>query len=193
MASSMAHPARDGGLLGNRAGKSKTRSRQLLYPGFVLLLVVFSWLLAGKSSTTSPATPALQARDFKPAAPQPADNATVPIVGELKLLKRAGDPDTPSFADRIDTGRRLWCMMENPTVPQASWAAADLARWGWEELPIDAFQRTKFEDPVSAAYTGVGLSISNDQGYGYLHINEFIGTDGEEHEVSRCLTCCRIL
>jgi hypothetical protein len=167
---------RSGGLLGQRANVKKARSRtqHVYYPALVFLLVLFSWLLSGRTSSPSTPEPAIHARAFKADPSEDGVNTT--------LAKRAGDPDTPTFAQRVDTGRRLWCMMESTTTAQSTWTLADLQRWGWDELDITTAMGT-FQGPVAPGYATAGLNAANDAGWGYLQIENFLDSNGNEQEV----------
>ncbi|KAL2020402.1 hypothetical protein VTK56DRAFT_8445 [Thermocarpiscus australiensis] len=109
------------------------------------------------------------------------ENASSP---KALLLARSGDPSSPTWVQRVATGRMLWCLMNNPNAAQSTWVWDDLERWGWEELSLTASNIEEWQEPLSAAYAAYGITASNDVGYGYMNSEDFLDANGNEQEAT---------
>ncbi|KAI1170192.1 hypothetical protein F4777DRAFT_584156 [Nemania sp. FL0916] len=100
------------------------------------------------------------------------------VIGGMDL---GGDPSTPSWASRQNTGRRLqmlihvymlWCLMKNRDAIQSIFTFPDLARYGWEADEFDGESLQVYRDNIAPLYSDSEFAFNdkNDQGWGNLQL-----------------------
>ncbi|KAM0806703.1 hypothetical protein AB5N19_07040 [Seiridium cardinale] len=117
------------------------------------------------------------------------------IHAALQARVLGGNINNPTWAQRQQTGRRmfcfiiqpllflLWCLMKGVNAAQSQFVFDDLASYGWEILDMgDEAAKDEYRDHINDLYTGFGFNRANDDGWGAVHMSEWPEDAVDQHE-----------
>lgn len=89
------------------------------------------------------------------------------FLGGILIAPRVG------LANRLPL-KVLWCLMNSLVAAQSNFDFDDLEYYGWESADMGGENAMNaYRDHVNDLYTGFGFNKANDNGWGFLHFNEW--------------------